>query len=765
MSDTVSPAASPPRASDANESSSDDDDSEPTVALGREKRANAGSRMAKLIELAGAEDELAEEEGYGEIFAEAANDEDFTEERHEDGDVDMSSSSEDEGEAQDEDAGEKELVNEERAGGKKRKRETLLQQTMRLRRMKYPAELRGPELVRRAKERRERRERDKREIQQEKEDNAAHPRKLKKSERVSWALPPEVEPVRASSRKHAIENKQQTIRRMKENQKRREKTLAAMQAAEERKKARGGHKVLTQADRLAEAAEVERVNRNSVNAWEESEKRRAEEQQARLAALKNRSIPGPVMTFWSGREICRDGKLILLRKQPLVTVVDEELREHTKESPNEAGNTADGEPESQQNSQAGAELSIREKPLETTGDQPAPNTTGVAIVDYQSTTASLLDGIEYWANLPADTNLDQDAASPKPVDEAPTQPKPDQANEINEPNGESTAHEPGDEPMPDVKHENDDSTSLQDVQDEHEDAVLEEADMSTLAARSLIILREFPRLPPANPHMRDRHAKAREATTRAYHRVDREGAPVIRALFTVAPPPADADDDAAYELAPAPTADDPDAVPAAEYRGPYVPYDPLRPASSAPRHSTRYATKRATACALTGAHARYRDGATGLPFATARAYASVRRLMGGRARVSWSATFQCWIDDRRPASGVPRAIWDPAREAKRRRRKGKAGEDGAAAGAKEESAATEGAGEAKSDAESKKSKAKALPSRRATRSSKEPPAPKPTRAGTKRLRSTAEDSNPGPAAKTAKTAAAERSRRSTAGKK
>jgi hypothetical protein len=296
--------------------------------------------------------------------------------------------------------------------------------------------------------------------------------------------------------------------------------------------------------------------------------------------------------------------------------------------------------------------------------------------------------------------------------------------------------------MADVKQEHDDSAT--DI--DHElDATLEDSDISTLAARSLIILREFPRLPPANPHMRDRHAKAREATTRAYHRVDREGAPVIRALFTVVPPA----DDPADPLAP-PPADDPDAVPAEAYAGPYLPYDPLVPASRAPRHSTRYATKRATACALTGAHARYRDAGTGLPYASARAYASIRRLMGGRARVSWSETFQCWIDDRRPAAGVPRDVWDPEAEERRKRRKAREEERRAAA----QKAAAE-----------RKAEEERRAARRTTRSTKDVPATTSTVAGTKRLRSAVDDASPGPAAKTVKTAAAERSRRSVGGKK
>ena len=57
---------------------------------------------------------------------------------------------------------------------------------------------------------------------------------------------------------------------------------------------------MTQEERLAEAAKIERRNAKSYNRWESKEKERAEEQAAKLAAMRNRKLDGPVIGYWSG---------------------------------------------------------------------------------------------------------------------------------------------------------------------------------------------------------------------------------------------------------------------------------------------------------------------------------------------------------------------------------------------------------------------------------------------------------------------------------
>ncbi|KAJ9649142.1 hypothetical protein H2198_010943, partial [Neophaeococcomyces mojaviensis] len=68
-------------------------------------------------------------------------------------------------------------------------------------------------------------------------------------------------------------------------------------------------KEMTQADRLAEAERIERKNAKSLNRWETMEKRRAEEQAARLAALKERKLEGAVVTFYSSAHTYRGPKI------------------------------------------------------------------------------------------------------------------------------------------------------------------------------------------------------------------------------------------------------------------------------------------------------------------------------------------------------------------------------------------------------------------------------------------------------------------------
>ncbi|KAK4123604.1 hypothetical protein N657DRAFT_618498 [Parathielavia appendiculata] len=65
---------------------------------------------------------------------------------------------------------------------------------------------------------------------------------------------------------------------------------------------------MTQAERLAEAALVEKRNAKSLNRWEEAEKQREEERLKKIAALNNRKLDGPVVTFWSGIQELQEGQ-------------------------------------------------------------------------------------------------------------------------------------------------------------------------------------------------------------------------------------------------------------------------------------------------------------------------------------------------------------------------------------------------------------------------------------------------------------------------
>jgi vacuolar protein sorting-associated protein 72 len=293
---------------DEDDGDSDDSEPEAVLAVTRTRRANAGNRMHKLLELAEQEDAQQEEE-YGAIFAEAADDVEFEAADGEEDDVNMDSSSSEDEDAEagpDEDAGERELKKQERSENKKkRKRESLLQDAM-----KRAAARVGPKVApaRSALA-------------------AASPsasassstfetRPRKKSERVSWLPEAPEGAIRASSRHLAVQNKTAVHERLKEKEKHRLRTVAIMKAAERRKEA-NTPKTLTQEERLEEAARTERMNTKSLNRWEVAERKRQEEQKARLAALKNHRLEGPIISYYSGPALWVNDKLKVVGKEAL----------------------------------------------------------------------------------------------------------------------------------------------------------------------------------------------------------------------------------------------------------------------------------------------------------------------------------------------------------------------------------------------------------------------------------------------------------------
>ena len=271
-------------------SSADERDEEPLVeslVAGRSKRVTAGNRLTSLL-VKEADDELEL------LFAEDGEEEDveFEGEEGEDAsDVQLDSSSDDEDQAvaadRDDLEGERELQKQDKAERrKKRKAQEIFKRP--------PALRKRPKL----------------------EENGTLAtlmtpamRAKKKSERVSWLPAPEEGPVRSSSRKQTVQNKEVVHQRMQESEKRRRRQVHVMEAAAKRKEVAKA-KVMTQADRMAEAARTEKRNAKSLNRWEQTEKKRVEEQKARLAALHNRQLQGPVISWWSGPSKWINGKLV-----------------------------------------------------------------------------------------------------------------------------------------------------------------------------------------------------------------------------------------------------------------------------------------------------------------------------------------------------------------------------------------------------------------------------------------------------------------------
>lgn len=124
----------------------------------------------------------------------------------------------------------------------------------------------------------------------------------KKSERVSWLGTEgslDSSSRRLSSRSSTLKSRAETHQRLLSKERTRLITVATMKAAEERREALK-QKPLTQADRLAEAARMERLNAKSLNRWEEAERKKVAERRAKLEAQRNRCIEGEFIRFWSG---------------------------------------------------------------------------------------------------------------------------------------------------------------------------------------------------------------------------------------------------------------------------------------------------------------------------------------------------------------------------------------------------------------------------------------------------------------------------------
>ena len=284
MSRDASPTSSSGR---ENESTSSDEglQAEPNVqslVTGREKRATAGNRLSSLLEKEG-DDELEL------LFAENEEEEDVEfedeDENASDAQLDSSTDEEDRGPTTVDDDldGEKELQRQDRLEQQKKRKAHEV--------FKRPSGLRK-----------------KVKIDPSATPTTPAPRPRKKSERVSWVHTEADAPTRVSSRKQTVQNRELVHQRLVNSEQNRLKTVHGMDLARERKDA-SKPKALTQADRLEEAAKTERKNAKSLNRWEESEKKRSEEQRAKLEALHNRQLTGPVVVWWSGLARWVNGKI------------------------------------------------------------------------------------------------------------------------------------------------------------------------------------------------------------------------------------------------------------------------------------------------------------------------------------------------------------------------------------------------------------------------------------------------------------------------
>ena len=271
----------------SSEEGSDEEIRVETLIAGRDKRATAGNRLSSLLEKEGDDDlEL--------LFAEDEEEEDveFEGDEGEDAsDVQLDSSSDDDDQgptaAADDFEGEKEIQRQDRQEARKKRKaqEIFKRPPVSRNKVKIDPTMNAPIPT------------------------TPLPRPKKKSERVSWLPTSEEGPVRSSTRKQTIQNKEVVHQRMQENEQRRRQAIKVMEQAAKRKDA-AKPKAMTQADRMAEAARTEKKNARSLNRWEETERKRAEDQKARLAALHNRQLQGPFIRWWSGPSKWVNGNLV-----------------------------------------------------------------------------------------------------------------------------------------------------------------------------------------------------------------------------------------------------------------------------------------------------------------------------------------------------------------------------------------------------------------------------------------------------------------------
>jgi vacuolar protein sorting-associated protein 72 len=290
-----------PDLDDLDSSSSSDDEppsaaAEPPkiewLATTREKRSTAGNRMKSML---ANEEPAAEDSDLELLFAEDEDDAGFTDEAKEDASdvhMDSSSSDDEDGDGHADDLeGEKELerqAREKKTAQRKRHAQEAIPAKFRKKvRIEHPATAATSASPR---------------------STAPPPRPKKKSERMSWIPTAAEMPTRASDRRTTKISKQQLHQKMVEDEVRRKKQVERMEKSAKRLEALK-KPPMTQEERLREAALVEKRNSKSLNRWEVAEKQREEERLRKIAALNNRKLDGPVVTFWSGIQELEEGQL------------------------------------------------------------------------------------------------------------------------------------------------------------------------------------------------------------------------------------------------------------------------------------------------------------------------------------------------------------------------------------------------------------------------------------------------------------------------
>ncbi|KAL8695060.1 MAG: hypothetical protein Q9218_000428 [Villophora microphyllina] len=396
--------------------SSDDDNGVELLVKGREKRATAGTRMSMLLEKEG-DDELEL------LFAEDEQEEDneFEADDAEDAsDVQMGSASsdDDQGPTKDDDdlEGEKELQRQSRV--ERQKKRKAQDGFLKPGALKKRAKL-GPQAG---------------VVGSVATPKTPMPRPKKKSERVSWLPIAQEGSVRASARKATVQNKEEITSRLVASEQRRIQQLHVMNEAAKRREV-DKPKALTQAQRMEEAARIERSNAKSLNRWEESEKKRANEQKARLEAMHNRQLTGPVLSWWSGMAKWVNGKLDLVGWQSIKEAKSKDTQGSMQQEDGAQTKQPIDEPENTPMEDEPRHQSRHQSPQHAPSMQGGAATTLPPAIDPPPREPQgFLHGIYDYANLPLqpsgniprshDPIVDYEKAPPEPSTPPPTAPKP-----------------------------------------------------------------------------------------------------------------------------------------------------------------------------------------------------------------------------------------------------------------------------------------------------------------------------------------------------
>ncbi|PYI02557.1 signal transducer [Aspergillus sclerotiicarbonarius CBS 121057] len=663
-----------------------------SLIQGRAKRSTAGLHMSALLDAA-ADDDLAL------LFEEVEDDNEFAVDAEEEGgeedDMRFESSSDDEDDQgpdarADELEGEEQLQKEERQERKRRRAQEDIRFKITSKKVKI-----DPTAV----------------------SAVPAPRPKKKSERISWIPTPEEGPTRSSSRRQTMQNKELTHARLKDSEEKRIRLIATMEEAAKRK-AQFKPKEMTQAERLAEAERVERHNSKSLNRWEEMEKRKAEERLAKIEALQNRRLEGPVMSYWSGIATWVNGRLTRIGKVDVTPKPDKEdnARRKSKKMDKESKNvieqkptedavavgpatsqtappptqtedpslpqtSGDGEPvkqnqdpEHQQTpsepSQANGAIS-QDKPADTVVEAPAsshaPTETDAVADPVQPSTSALTDGsgteaVPDTASPKAEPEKTEGAAEVQATDAAPQEGKSDEKPDAQQPDETPIHAAEAQQSTPQVSGEN---STIESEKQADPDPPSTEAQSDDALAKSV------PEPPAATQPVSETAATAPQqvSPTAAPDAADAPPQPALQETTPASTQPGQEApeihvDQPAVVNEETPQPQIPEVPPVIEETGRNLTVlENFDDKTAQSREFSIYFNAKkpprltkisSSLCVITSLPSRYRDPETSLPFANSYAYNEIRHTVA--QKYSWSPMLGCYVG---PAGVAARGV--PAR--------------------------------------------------------------------------------------------------------